>query len=100
MGFEQYYFERLGIFKYIYQFIGGHISFKETLYFYGMRNIYYVILISFIVFIMPNSIEILNFLKKKSSKKYFRYVGALAGFLLAISILGMVEVKEFIYFQF
>ena len=100
MGFEQYYFERLGIFKYIYQFIGGHISFKETLYFYGMRNIYYVILISFIVFFMPNSIEILNFLKKKSSKKYFRYIGALAGFLLAISILGMVEVKEFIYFQF
>ena len=69
MGFEQYYFERLGIFKYIYQFIGGHISFKETLYFYGDEKHYILCYFNLIYcFFMPNSIEILNFLKKKFKK--------------------------------
>ena len=99
MGFEVQYFERLFVFKYLYTFIGGFPDPNPTYYFYGMRNLLYLIPLAIIVFLLPNSKEIIVYIKKHYERNVIK-IGLFYGILLFLSIIGITEVKEFIYFQF
>ena len=98
MGFEVQYFERLFA-KYLYTFIGGFPDPNPTYYFYGMRNLLYLIPLAIIIFLLPNSKEIIVYIKKHYERNVIK-IGLFYGILFFLSIIGITEVKEFIYFQF
>lgn len=99
MGLYAEYYDRLFFFKYLYNIIGGYRVSDPTYYFYGMRNIYILFPLIFIVFFLPNSQYIINYISRKLDK-YPVVISIITSFLFYFSIIGITEIKEFIYFQF
>ncbi len=99
MGFYAEYYDRLFFFKYLYNIIGGYSDENPTYYFYGLRNIYILFILIFIVFFLPNSQYIINYISLKLDK-YPVVISIITSFLFYFSIIGITEIKEFIYFKF
>jgi len=99
MGFYIEYFDRLHVFKHLYSLIGGYGDIKPTYYFYGLRNLFYILPLGFIIFFLPNSKEILEYVDNNYNRVIVK-LSIISGTLIFLSLIGITEVKEFIYFQF